>query len=267
MSTVSNTTKGTALVTGASAGLGSIFAARLAARGYNLTLVARRADRLTTLATQLQQQYGITVKTLAADLGTTEGQARIEAEINEDGALTLLVNNAGVSTLSHVTDISAENHAAMINVNVVALSRLSIAALRAFKARNHGTLINIGSVLGFHTLPVSAIYSGTKGYVVNFTRGLQTEVDGTNVSVQLVLPSATATDIWELSGVPMSALKSGTIMTAEHCVDAALTGLDLGEDITLPSVEQAQLWHDYDAARVKLFQATQNSQPASRYTR
>ena len=90
-------------------------------------------------------------------------------------------------------------------LNINALAHLSRAAVTAFKARDRGTLVNIGSVLGLHTLPISSIYSGTKAFVVAFTRGLQEEVAGTAVKVQLVLPAATATDIWELSGVPVSA--------------------------------------------------------------
>jgi short-subunit dehydrogenase len=257
--------KGTALVTGASSGLGSVYADRLAKRGFNLTLVARREDRLLALAEKLRGQYGVTVKTLAADLGAPSGVKKVEDEIVNDANLTMVINNAGTATLSAIGATSVEEHDAMINVNTFALSRLSLAALNAFKKRDAGTIINIGSVLSFHTLPISGIYSGTKGYVMNFTRGLQQEVQGTNVKVQLVLPASTATEIWEVGGIPLSALNQETVMTIENCVDAALSGLDRGELVTLPSVEDAQLWADFDAARAKLFAATQSGKPASRY--
>jgi short-subunit dehydrogenase len=154
---------------------------------------------------------------------------------------------------------------AMTDLNVTALVRLSLAALAGFKARNCGTLINIGSTLGFHSLPGSALYSATKGYVLNFTRGLQDELAATNIVVQLVLPGATATDLWDISGVPLSALDPAHVMSVDDCVDAALVGLDLGEKITMPSLEDNTLLAQYDASRLALFAASQSSRPASRY--
>lgn len=257
--------KGTALVTGASSGLGSVYADRLARRGYDLTLVARREDRLVALAKKIKDAHGVAVRIIAADLGAASGIKQIEEEVLRDASLTMVVNNAGTATLSTLGKTSQAEHDAMLNVNIVALSRLSLAALNVFKQRNAGTIVNIGSVLSFQTLPISGIYSGTKGYVMNFTRGLQQEVQDTNVVVQLVLPATTATEIWEVGGIPLSALNQQNIMTIEHCVDAALSGLDQGEKITLPSVEDAQLWAAYDAAREKLFAGTQRGLPASRY--
>ncbi len=257
--------QGTAVVTGASAGLGKIYADRLARRGYDLLLVARRADLLDSVATKLAAEHGVKVRILAADLGAAADLDKVAAELATDASITLLVNNAGVSTLAPVAATTVPQLDSMIDVNITALTRLSHTSLAAFKARDKGTLINVGSVLGFHTLPVSSIYSGTKGYVLNFTRGLQEEVAGTKVVVQLVLPSATATDIWELSGVPVSALDPASVMVAEDCVDAALAGLDQGEAITMPSVENMALFAAYDAVRLALFAATQNGRPASRY--
>jgi short-subunit dehydrogenase len=257
--------KGTALVTGASAGIGLKYAQRLAARGHDLLLVARRGDRLEQLAASLRAGHGVAVETLVADLATRADLDRVVHRLEHDDAIALLVNNAGVSTMGQVTTTAEADIAAMTDVNVTGLVRLSRAAIAAFKQRNRGTLINIGSVLGFHSLPFSAVYSATKGYVLNFTRGLQEEVAGTAVVVQLVLPSATATDIWELSGVPLSSLDAAQVMTADDLVDAALAGLDLGEKITLPSVEDARLFAAYDDARMKLLAASQSGRPASRY--
>ena len=258
-------TRGTALVTGASAGIGRVYAERLAARGFDLILLARRADRLEALAAALRATHGVRVDTLPADLSSDADLTRVVKRVDSDPAITLLVNNAGVATMGPVTTTSDAALATMTEVNIGALVRLSRAAVGAFMARNRGTLVNIGSVLGFHTLPTSAAYSGTKGYVLNFTRGLQTEVEGTDVIVQLVAPSATATDIWELSGVPLSHLDPATVMSVDDLVDAALAGLDQGERITLPSVEDAQLFADYDNARLKLLAASQSGRPASRY--
>jgi short-subunit dehydrogenase len=178
----------------------------------------------------------------------------------------MLVNNAGIAKAGAVVDAGAANQQAMIALNVIALTRLSLAVLPKFLQLRQGTIINIGSVLSFHTLPISGIYSGTKGYVMNFTRGLQQEVAGRNVFVQLVLPATTRTEIWDLSGVSLSDRDPRTIMSAEDLVDAALAGFDRGEEITLLSVEDATLWDSYDAARQELFAASRNGKPASRYS-
>lgn len=258
--------KGTAVVTGASAGIGRIYADRLAKRGYDLILVARRGDLLDTLAASLQGTHGVRVQTIAADLSHLQELDRVANAIAVDENVTMLVNNAGTSTLTSVgqTAVAAAN--AMTDINITALVRLTLAVLPGFEMRDRGAVINIGSILGFHSLPVSTIYSGTKGYVLNFTRGLQNEVAGTGITVQLVLPAATATDLWKLSGVPLAALDPASVMNADDLVDAALAGFDLGETITLPSVENAsELLAAYDNACMSLLGAAQTGRPASRY--
>lgn len=259
------TLQGTALVTGASSGLGAVYADRLAARGFDLILVARRVERLGVLARSLAEKYGVAVRAMAADLSDADDLRRVADELSSNAAITMLVNNAGVSTLGAVVDAPREGIAAMDQVNVAALTQLTYAVLPQFKQRNSGTIINIGSVLSFHILPVSTIYSATKGYVMNFTRGLQQELAGTGITVQLVLPASTATEIWELSGLPLAQLDQATIMRAEDCVDAALAGLDQGELVTLPSVEDRELWERFDAARLALFAGAMRGKPASRY--
>lgn len=259
------TPQGTALVTGASSGLGVVYADRLAARGFDLILVARRVERLGALARSLAEKYGVAVRAMAADLSDADDLRRVADELSSNAAITMLVNNAGVSTLGAVADAPREGIAAMDKVNVAALTQLTYAVLPQFKQRNSGTIINIGSVLSFHILPVSTIYSATKGYVMNFTRGLQQELAGTGITVQLVLPASTATEIWELSGLPLAQLDQATIMRAEDCVDAALAGLDQRELVTLPSVEDQELWERFDAARLALFAGAMRGKPASRY--
>lgn len=258
--------KGTAVITGASSGLGAIYADRLAKRGYDLLLVARRGDKLEHIAKALRADYGIAANTLVADLATPAGVDEVAAAIAGDDRITLLLNNAGTSTLAPLGATTDAQIAAMNALNADAVARLSRAVLPGFLARDKGTLINIGSVLAFFWLPVSGVYSGTKGYVQNFTRALQDEVKGTNVVVQLVMPAVTATDIWEISGVPLSHLDPASVMTPDHCVDAALAGLDLGEAITFPSLEDSGLFAAYEAARNALFAGTQSGQPATRYT-
>ncbi|MFZ6646556.1 SDR family NAD(P)-dependent oxidoreductase [Undibacterium sp. TJN25] len=257
--------KGIAIVTGASAGLGAVYADRLAGRGYDLILVARRADRLEAMSQRLRTKHGIEVKILVANLTERKDLERIITEISANPNITLLVNNAGNATLAPAPSLNDEQIDAMHKLNVDALVGLSQVALRKFLERDSGTIINVGSVLSFQTIGLSAVYSGTKGYVLNFTRGLQIAAEGTNVKVQLVLPASTATELWDLSGVPLANLNQSSVMTAEHCVDAALAGLDQGEAVTLPSVENKQLWDAFEAARTNLFAATQTGKPASRY--
>lgn len=253
-----------AVVTGASSGIGSVYADRLARRGYDLLLVARRGDRLRDLVTKLEQAYRIKAETLVADLGKDDDLARLETVLAGNPAIRLLVNNAGIAKLSSVAETPVKDALSQIALNITALTRLTHAVLPAFKERNEGIIINIASVLAVHALPVSAVYSGTKAYVLNFSRGLQQELAGTGVRVQVVLPAATATDLWDISGVPLATLPQAVVMSAENLVDAALAGFDQGEPVTWPSMADAGHWERYDAARSALFAATQTGLPAPR---
>lgn len=255
----------TALITGASSGIGAVYADRLAARGYNLILVARRADRLQALCAQLTEAHGITAEPVVADLTLDQDVTRIETLLATRGDVQALVNNAGIARLAPAGQTSANDAQAQIALNITALTRLTQAAVPAFVARKQGLIINIASVLAIHSLAISAIYSGTKAFVMQYSRGLQQELADTGVKVQLVLPASTATELWDLSGVPLAALNKSTLMTTENMVDAALAGLDQEETITWPSVADAGLWDKYDAARSALFASTQAGTPAPRY--
>jgi short-subunit dehydrogenase len=140
--------------------------------------------------------------------------------------------------------------------------------LPGFVARNEGVVINIASVLAVHALPISSVYSATKAYVLQFSRGLQGELANTGVKIQVVLPAATETAIWsEESGVPLGALNKAGVMSAPNLVDAALAGFDHGEAVTWPSVNDGALWDTFDSARASLFGATQTGTPAARYSK
>lgn len=259
-----NPSRNIAVVTGASSGIGAVYADRLARRGYDLLLVARRGDRLQELAAKLEQAYGIQAETLVADLQKADDLARLETVLAGNPAIRVLVNNAGIAKLSPVAETSVNDSLSQIALNITALTRLTHAVLPAFKARNEGTIINIASVLALHALPVSAVYSGTKAFVLNFSHGLQQEIAGTGVKVQVVLPAATATDLWDISGVPLATLPQAAVMSAENLVDAALAGFDQGEPVTWPSLAEAGDWERFDTARSALFAATQTGQPAPR---
>jgi hypothetical protein len=257
----------TAVVTGASSGIGAIYADRLAARGYDLVLVARRGERLATLAESLNKKYGIKAQPLVADLGNEADVAKVEKLLTSDPSIHMLVNNAGFGRLRSLADSSLDDSLSQIAVNITALTKLAHAALDGFRARKEGALINIASVLAVHSLPISSVYSGTKAYVLAFSRGLQDELANTNIKVQVVLPASTDTEIWTegISGIPLSTLSPERVMTAENCVDAALAGLDAGELVTWPSVADDGLWQTFDKTRQTLFDATQVGAPAPRY--
>ena len=260
-----SSSKKVALITGASSGIGAVYADRLAARGYDLILVARRADRLATLSAQVAKAHGIKAEAIVADLTQDADLARIETLLSTREDIRVLVNNAGVARLAPAARTPAADATSQIALNITALTRLSQAAVTAFVARNQGVIINIASVLAIHSLPISAVYSGTKAFVLQYSRGLQQELAETGVKVQLVLPASTATELWDASGVPLSALNKETVMTTENMVDAALAGFDQGETITWPSVADASLWDKYEAARSELFANTQAGTPAPRY--
>jgi uncharacterized protein len=255
----------TALVTGASSGLGEVYARRLAARGHDLILVARRADRLADLAKQLTDTYGIAVRVISADLTAEADLAGIEQVLRSDGTIGLLVNNAGMGPIKSSADLSDADAAATLALNVTALVRLTRAALPGLRARGNGGVINIGSVMAFHAMPMTSLYSATKAFVLTFSRAIAQEMSGSGVHVQAVLPAGTTTDFYDTAGVPISAFDPAAFMSAEQLVDAALVGFDRKEEVTLPSVHDESLWTAYDAARAKLFAGTQNGTPASRY--
>jgi short-subunit dehydrogenase len=237
----------------------------LAKRGYDLLLIARRRDRLAAAAQQIETAWGVKVRTVVADLSKPADLDTVATAISSDETVTMLVNNAGQSTLAPLSKTTGIQMTAMININIVALTTLTLAVLTGFKERNHGTIVNIGSILGFAALPNSSIYSGTKAFVTFLTRGLHDEFAGTQIRIQLVAPAATATDIWELSGVPLSNLDPATVMSAEACVDAALAGLDRGEAVTFPSVGDSGLLHAFDVARRALLSGAQTGETAQRY--
>jgi short-subunit dehydrogenase len=257
--------KKTALVTGASSGIGAVYADRLAARGYDLILVARRADRLAALSDKLSTSYGVKVQILAADLANAAELAKVEDVLANDTSIRLLVNNAGLARLSTLATTPVSDSMAQIALNITALTRLTHAVLPGFLARNEGEIINVASVLAVHSWEISAVYSGTKAYVLAFSRGVQDELKNTGVRLQVVLPATTATEIWDESGVPLSALNQDSVMSTDNMVDAALVGFDRRENITWPSVADETLWEKYDVASAALFGATQTGTPAPRY--
>jgi short-subunit dehydrogenase len=225
----------------------------------------RRVDRLEALAAKISSTHGVTAAIIPADLTQDADLTHVEKVLSTNPDVQVLVNNAGLARLRSVAQSSAQGTSSQIALNIIALTRLTQAVVPAFVSRKQGAIVNIASVLTIHSMAVSAVYSGTKGFVLQYTRGLQQELADTGVKVQLVLPASTATEIWDESGIPLSALQKESVMTTENMVDAALSGFDQGETVTWPSVAGASLWDNYDAARAALFSATQVGKPAPRY--
>jgi len=256
---------GTALITGASFGIGAVYADRLAERGYDLILVARNGERLKALAARLIAETGRTVKPIVADLADKAALAEVEGLLRDDSSITLLVNNAGVASLAPLLNADIDEMEAMIALNVTALTRLTRAVAPAFVTRGAGTIINIGSVVGVVPERLNGVYGASKAYVLALTQSLHHELADKGVRVQAVLPAATATDIWEKGGLHYSKLPAGTVMSAEDMVDAALAGLDQGEVVTIPPLQDGEEWTRFEAMRRAFTTKFGNSTPAPRY--
>lgn len=257
--------KGTALITGASSGIGAIYADRLARRGYDLILVARNQRRLDELARRLGDDTGRAVEVVAADLGNKADLGRVEKILQTDASITLLVNNAGVGATAPLLASDADKMDEMITLNVNALTRLTYASVPGFVARGAGAIINIASIVGVAPELLNGVYGGSKAFVLAFTLSLQKELADKNIRIQAVLPGATATDFWGIAGTPLEHVPSEIVMPAEDMVDAALAGLDLGERVTIPSLPDAADWEAYEAARQRLMPNLSRSAPAARY--
>jgi short-subunit dehydrogenase len=258
------TSRGIAVVTGASSGIGAIYADRLAKRGFDLLLVARNADRLTALAKRLTDETGRTVDTLPADLNNKVDLAKLEAVLRTDDRITMLVNNAGVGSVASVLQDNVDEMEEMIKLNITALTRLSYAAAPGFVARGTGTIINISSVVGIAVELLNGVYSASKSYVLSFSHTLHRDLGSKGVRIQAVLPAATATDFWDVAGYAPQK-ESPTTMSANDLVDAALAGLDQGELVTIPTLHDGAQWTKWNDSRLALAPQFANAKPAPRY--
>jgi short-subunit dehydrogenase len=257
--------KGTALITGASRGIGAVYADRLAKRGYDLILVARSDAPLKALAERLTRETGRSVTALPADLNDKADLAKVEATVRGDPSIRMLVNNAGTASVASLLNADVDKMEDMIGLNVTALTRLVYAAAPAFVRRGAGTIINIASVAGISPETLNGVYGATKAYVVALSHSLQHELADKGVRIQAVLPAATATDLWEIAGLPWQNLPASIVMSTEDMVDAALAGLDQGELVTLPSLQDGDEWTRFEAARRAISKQFGNSVPAPRY--
>ncbi|MDX3774909.1 SDR family oxidoreductase [Chromatiaceae bacterium AAb-1] len=257
-------TQQTALITGASSGIGAVYADRLAQRGYNLILVARNLARLETVANQIRNNHKTQVQVIPADLATPAGSAPVEALLAQ-GGIDVLVNNAGFGAVAPLVQSNIDDMVRMIDINVTALTRLTYAAVPALLQQGHGILINIASIVGVGPEILNGVYGATKAYVLALTQSLQHELAAQGIRVQAVLPGAIATDFWDLAGLPHSNLPDEILMSTADLVDAALAGLDAGEVITIPPLQDGNDWLNFEAQRQQLAQRFGHAKPAPRY--
>jgi uncharacterized protein len=257
------TTKPSALITGASSGIGATYAERLADRGYNLVLVARRADRLAELAAKLQKRTDVEVEVLAADLSTGGGIEAIEQRLAAEPAIDLLINNAGIPGGGGLTGAGRSRIDQLIDVNVRAVARLAAAAATAMRARGEGSIVNVASVVGLAPEIGLGLYAASKAFVITLSKALQLELQGTGVYVQSLLPAATRTDIWEAAGRNVDEIPG--MMDVDDLVDAALVGFDRREPITIPALPDEGQWDSYEGLRLAMIPNFANGEPAARY--
>jgi uncharacterized protein len=257
--------KGTALVTGASTGIGAIYSDRLAKRGHDLILVARNGERLASLARRIANDTGRKVETVEADLTSAADLRRVENILRTNAGISMLVNNAGVGATAPLLASDVDKMEDMIRLNVAALTRLTYAAVPGFVGRGSGTIINISSAVAIAPERLNGVYGGTKAFVLALTHSLVHELAGKGVRVQAVLPGATATEFWDVAGTPVHQLPAQIVMSADDLVDAALAGLDLGETVTIPSLANKAEWDRYEAARRAMSDKISSAIAAPRY--
>lgn len=266
MSTSSTSSKGTALITGASTGIGAVYADRLAKRGYNLILIARNGELLQERASALSAATGRTVEPLPADLTSKADLLRIEERLKTDASITALVNNAGFGGVSSLLDSNVDEMENMIDVNVTAVLRLTKAVLPGFVERKNGAIINIASIAALNPELLNGVYSGTKAFVLNLTQSLHKEMSGKGVQVQAVLPGATASEFWGRAGIGgHQNLPSAIVMSSEEMVDASLVAFDRGELVTIPALPEIADWDRFNTARIALAPNLSHKHSAERY--
>jgi short-subunit dehydrogenase len=268
---MATTTRPRALVTGASAGIGTAFAERLAKDGYDLIVVARRQDRLDKLAKRLHEDHKVNVEVLVADLSKSEDMHKVEKHIAGDASLELLINNAGFGAYMPFVELDPDRAEESINLQVLAVTRLTRAALPGMVARGHGSIINVSSRLAFSgsmgstQLAKRAVYAGAKSFVTTFSQLVQSELEGTGVQVQVLCPGIVWTEFHEIQGMDSNRYPAAIVMTAEDVVQASLKGLELGEVICVPALEDESLVTKIQEAERTMFDTSRTGNLATRY--
>ncbi|WP_095168893.1 SDR family oxidoreductase [Pseudomonas sp. Irchel 3H3] len=256
-------TRPTVLITGASTGIGAVYAERFAERGHDLVLVARDQARMDALAARLRSTHQVAIDVIPADLTQLGDLTTVESRLRDDARIGILVNNAGAALSGHFIEQSTESIAQLVALNTTALVRLASAIAPRLAKTGDGAIINIGSVVGLAPEFGMTVYGATKAFVLFLSQGLSLELSPRGVYVQAVLPAATRTEIWDRSGVDINTLNE--IMEVGDLVDAALVGFDRREPVTIPPLQEAERWDGLQTARQGLLQQIRQSAVAQRY--
>ncbi|WP_159915529.1 SDR family oxidoreductase [Pantoea sp. 18069] len=257
------TLSSTVLITGASSGIGATYAERFARRGHDLVLVARDKARLDALAKRLQDENGVAVAVLQADLTESAELAVVEARLRDDARIGILVNNAGMAQSGSFVQQTGDSIERLITLNTTAPARLAAAVAPRLAQSGSGAIVNIGSVVGFAPEMGMSLYGATKAFVLFLSQGLSLELSSKGVYVQAVLPAATRTEIWQRSGMDVNALPE--VMEVGELVDAALAGFDRREQVTIPPLHVAARWDALEGARQGLLSDIRQAHAAERY--
>ncbi|PMS35911.1 hypothetical protein B0G57_10818 [Trinickia symbiotica] len=256
-------TKPAVLITGASTGIGAIYADRFAKRGHDLVLVARNVERMEGLAARLRAENRIAIDIVKADLAEAADVAKVETRLRADTRIGVLINNAGTTLPGTFLDQAPEEVARLIALNTTAPARLAAAVAPRFAEAGSGAIVNIASVVGLIPEFGSTVYGATKAFITFLSQGLQLELGAKGVYVQAVLPAATRTEIWSHGGKDVDTIPG--VMEVEELVDAALVGFDRREAITIPPLPDVGQWETYQAARLAMMPNFGQSHAAERY--
>lgn len=251
------------LITGASSGIGAVYADRFAQRGHDLVLVARDKTRLDAIAARLRSTYGVAVDVRQADLTLQPDLASVESLLREDARIGILINNAGIAQSGDFLQQNGQRIEQLIALNVTAPTRLAAAMAPRLAQAGTGTIVNLGSVVGLAPEIGMSVYGASKSFVLFLSQGLSLELAPKGVYVQAVLPAATRTEIWERSGVDVNTLPE--VMEVDELVDAALIGFDRRELVTIPPLHVAERWDALNGARQVLLSDVRQAHAAERY--
>jgi uncharacterized protein len=257
------TSKPSVLITGASTGIGAMYADRFAKRGHDLVLVARDNSRMEALSNRLRREAGVQVDILRADLTDAHDLAQVEARLRDDHRIGILINNAGSAPALGFVNQNPDEMARIVSLNATVPLRLASAVAARFAQAGQGAIVNISSVVGLIPEYGTTVYGATKAFVLFLSQGLHAELGPKGVYVQAVLPSATRTEIWAHAGKDVNKLPA--VMEVDELVDAALAGFDRRETVTIPPLPDANQWASFESARKTMIPNFGQVHAATRY--
>ncbi|ANB75812.1 AraC family transcriptional regulator [Paraburkholderia phytofirmans OLGA172] len=255
--------KPTVLITGASAGIGAMYADRFAKRGHDLVLVARNDARMKELAAKLKAESGVNVEIIKADLANVSELRQVEDRLRDDARIGVLINNAGTAIPGTFVEQTPDAIASLVDLNTTAVARLAAAVAPRFSQAGAGAIVNIASVVALAPELGMSVYGATKAFVLYLSLAMDLELKPKGVYVQAVLPAATRTDIWTHVGRDVDTISG--VMNVDELVDAALVGFDRRETVTIPPLPDDAQWDAYEAARQAMLPNFAQTHAAARY--